>query len=119
MKQIALFAIPYCVFSFIAKFTDIQSLILTILTVAVLNGLSSTTKQKQAFKPSYIHIDFKWYEILREEAIGLSAMLRWKALMEDERAGEYSVLHDGITLTALSPTLWYSQDRRQLLSQST
>ncbi len=108
------FGITCAVFSYLAHFTEVQSVVLAVVTLYALSGyrlaVRIAAKQPSEFVPSRVWIELNWYSLCQE--FGLADVEKWDELLEKCKAcpTRYSIFDSGINFTMLSPTLFYCDD---------
>jgi hypothetical protein len=119
-KNLLRFAAGYAFCFYVGHFTEVQSLIIAFIALCALEGnrlaFKIAAKHPQNFEPYWISIEPQWYEICHD--FGLAVGEKWTDLQEKckSSSGEYNVLQNGVNLTALSHTLFYSNDHKRFFT---
>ena len=115
------FGIAYAVFFYVAHFTVIQSLLLSVVGLCAIDGyrlsFKIATNEQPKFEPFWVSVMPNWYSICND--FGLAAGEKWPELQAkcETAPADYSILRDGLNFTMLSPTLFYSNDHQSFFGE--
>lgn len=117
LKELFVVGIAYYVFWRYAHFTEVQAMILALMAGVLVSLFAATRKTSSRFEPFFIRIEPQWFDILHDQQLVDNE--KWKSLNAhyENKENAYSVLRDGIAITALGQELYYSHNHKTFSSK--
>ena len=112
------FGISYAICVYLADFSTRQSIVVGIVGFFAIQGFRiSLANAEQRFVPLRVSIAPDWSAICHD--FNLVSEAEWSAIYERISKGSegYNVLWNGLNYTTLSPTLFYSHDKKEFFTE--